>query len=96
MSETKYEIDKQDLTEEQIARLENNFTYHAPFGDKPHRYGYLRDKAKELGKDFCSLAPESRELSLALTNLEQAVMWVNAAIARNEPEEAKQEEAKTE
>jgi hypothetical protein len=28
--------------------------------------------------------PESREQSLALTNLEQAVMWANAAIARRE------------
>jgi hypothetical protein len=29
------------------------------------------------------LCPESREKSLAITNLEQAVMWANAAIARN-------------
>ena len=28
--------------------------------------------------------PDSRELSLALTNLEQAVFWANASIARNE------------
>jgi hypothetical protein len=27
--------------------------------------------------------PDSREKSLAMTNLEQAVMWANAAIARN-------------
>jgi hypothetical protein len=30
------------------------------------------------------LCPESRELALASTNLEQCVMWANAAIARNE------------
>lgn len=29
-------------------------------------------------------APDSREKSLALTHLEDAVMWANAAIARNE------------
>ncbi|MGP3782344.1 Acb2/Tad1 domain-containing protein [Paenibacillus sp. 1A_MP2] len=28
--------------------------------------------------------PKSREQSLAMTNLEQAVFWANAAIARNE------------
>ena len=28
--------------------------------------------------------PDSRELSVALTKLEEAVMWANAAIARNE------------
>lgn len=35
------------------------------------------------------ICPDSRELSTALTKLEEAVFWANAAIARNEknPEE---------
>jgi hypothetical protein len=32
------------------------------------------------------LTPESREQSLAITHLEQATMWANAAIARREEE----------
>jgi hypothetical protein len=28
--------------------------------------------------------PESREKSLAITKIEEAVMWANASIARNE------------
>ena len=33
---------------------------------------------------FAEKAPQSREQSLALTNVEQAIFWANAAIARNE------------
>lgn len=40
--------------------------------------------AKELAYMICQNTPTSREQSLALTNLEQAIFWANAAIARNE------------
>lgn len=68
--------------------LENNFTYHKPFGNQAERYQQLRDGAKALAQQIILQTPESREQSLALTNLEQAVFWANAAIARNENEEA--------
>ena len=63
---------------------ENRFTYHAPKDDQGVRYVLLRDEAKRLAELFISNCPPSRELSLAITNLEQAVMWANASIARNE------------
>lgn len=66
--------------------LENNFTYHKPFGNQAERYQQLRDGAKALAQQIVLQTPESREQSLALTNLEQAVFWANAAIARNESE----------
>ena len=69
-------------------QLDNNFTYHAPISDQPARYVEIRDKAKELAYLICSKTPVSREQSLALTNLEQAIFWANAAIARNEREGA--------
>jgi glycyl-tRNA synthetase beta subunit len=68
-------------------KLNNNFSYHTPIGDQADRYGRIRDKAKELAEMLEILCPTSRELSLAMTNLEQAVMWANASIARNETEE---------
>lgn len=68
--------------------LENNFTYHKPFGNQPERYVALRDKAKELAAMILDLCPESRERSVALTELETSVFWANASIARNEKEEA--------
>jgi hypothetical protein len=63
--------------------IENNFKYHAPKEGQPQKYTDLRDKAKELACLMDELCPNSREKSLAMTNLEQAVMWANAAIARN-------------
>ena len=68
----------------EMATLLNNFTYHPPFGDQPQRYIKLRDAAKTVAELFLELCPSSRERSLAMTNLEQAVFWANAAIARNE------------
>ncbi len=65
-------------------QIETAFTYHAPKDDQPERYVALREKGKELALLMVDSCPESRELSLALTNLEQAIMWANASIARNE------------
>lgn len=44
----------------------------------------IRDKAKELALVIDDCVPDSREKSVAMTNLEQVVMWANAGIARNE------------
>jgi hypothetical protein len=70
------------LTEE----LNNRFTYHKPIGNQPQRYELLRAKAKELATLVNSVCPESREKAHGFTQLEDAVMWFNAAIARNENE----------
>lgn len=67
-----------------LTSIDNNFVYHAPKGDQPERYEQLRAKGKELARLMVELVPYSREQSLALTNLETAVMWANAGIARNE------------
>ncbi len=72
------------LSEQVHADLARRFTYHAPKGDQAERYEELRDKAKELAELVCESCPQSRELSLSLTHLEQAIFWANAGIARNE------------
>ncbi len=72
------------MSSPKTAQIENAFTYHAPKGDQPARYVAIRDKAKELALLIADLTPASREQSVALTELETAVMWANAAIARNE------------
>lgn len=64
--------------------IENNFTYHKPFGSQPDRYVRLREKAKELAYLIEALTPTSREQSLAFTKLEESIFWANASIARNE------------
>jgi hypothetical protein len=65
-------------------RIENNFKYHEPKEGQQEKYNALRSKAKELAYLIDELCPNSREKSLAITNLEQSVMWANASIARNE------------
>lgn len=64
--------------------IEKNFTYHSPKGNQPERYGRIRDKAREFAELIEAECPDSREKSLALTKLEESVMWANASIARNE------------
>ncbi len=64
--------------------LNNIYKYHSPKDDQPYRYEELRKKAKELAEMIDRYCIDSREKSLAFTNLEQSVMWANASIARNE------------
>lgn len=65
-------------------QLDNNFKYHPPKEGQQERYVALRNEAKTLAERINELCPDSREKSLAITNLEQAIFWANASIARNE------------
>lgn len=65
-------------------QLASTFRYHKPQGSQQQRYERLRDEAGKLAHLIACNVPESREQSLALTKLEEVVMFANAAIARNE------------
>jgi len=65
-------------------QVKNAFTYHAPKEDQRPRYESIRDQVHEVAKYLLANTPPGREQSLALTKLEEAVMWANAAIARGE------------
>lgn len=77
-------IGKHMPTQRVVERLENDHTYHAPTGTQAARYEAIRALAFAFATELTYLCPESRELSLALTNIEQAVFYANASIARNE------------
>jgi len=62
--------------------LNKIYKYHAPKEGQPAKYEAIRAKAKELALLIETECPDSRERSVAFTNLETAVMWANAAIAR--------------
>ena len=64
--------------------IKNRFTYHAPKQDQISRYGEIRANAKIFAELIDKDCPDSREKSLALTKLDEVVMWANASIARNE------------
>jgi len=65
------------------ADLETRFSYHAPKPGQPEKYVALRDRAKDLAYLIVELCPDSRERSLALTHLEDAIFDANASIARH-------------
>lgn len=64
--------------------IDNVFQYHAPKGDQTERYETLRGTAKSFALQIEKMCPDSREKSLAMTKLREAVMWANASIAINE------------
>ncbi len=65
-------------------KIETAFTYHAPKSGQLEKYTEIRSKAKEFAYMITQLVPDSREQSLAITKLEECVMWANAGIARNQ------------
>lgn len=65
--------------------IENVFRHHPPQPEQIEKYQALREKAKELAVLIEEACPNSREKSLAFTNLEQSVMWANTSIARHTP-----------
>jgi len=71
-------------TDTQKENRERNFTHHPPVGDQAERYMKIREQANNLALFLNEHCPPSRELSLAMTNLEQSMFWANASIARNE------------
>lgn len=64
--------------------LKNNFTYHPPKEGQPEKYSAIRELAHAYAELIQLNCPQSRELSIALTKIEESVMWANASIARNE------------
>lgn len=75
---------KYELKDKQIEEMGKRFTYHAPKGDQAERYVEIRATAHAFALGLSQTCPESRELSLALTKMEEVVFWANAAIARRE------------
>ena len=64
---------------------EHTMTNHPPVDDTiVHRFEELREAFKATAAEVDGLCPDSREKSLAFTNLEQALMWAVASIARNQ------------
>jgi hypothetical protein len=67
-------------------RIDNDFDYHAPSSDEVRaRHERARAALKRAAVEVLDLTGSpSREQSLAITKLEEAMFWTNAAIARQQ------------
>ena len=64
--------------------IENRFSYHAPSSDEVRNtHEIIRNRLRVLAHSLNGALPECREKSLAITHLEEAMMWANAAVARH-------------
>ena len=68
-----------------LADLEHRFAYHPPKdAERVQAHEAVRAFTGRLARDFENLLPNGREKSLAITKLEEAMFWANAAIAREQ------------
>lgn len=62
--------------------IDNVFSYHAPTGpEQIATYQKIRDGGGALAHLIDQAVPDGPEKTLAIRNIQQAVMWANAGIA---------------
>lgn len=62
--------------------LDTRFQFHPADEDRGTCHEAVRTAARTMAVRVLQVAPDSRERALALTKIEEAMMWANAAIAR--------------
>jgi hypothetical protein len=65
--------------------IANNHAFHpAKTEDVKELHEFIRGITGEVAQVFDEKLPAGREKALALTKLEEAMFWANAAVARNQ------------
>ena len=65
------------------ADIENRFAFHpAITPERGESHAAIREECKALAQFIIANVPEGREQALAITHLEEVMMWANAGIAR--------------
>lgn len=64
--------------------LDRRFDHHPPDEHKVVVHQLIRSAFKDIADLVSHECPDCREKSLALTKLEEAMFWSNAAIARDD------------
>lgn len=66
------------------AELDRRFDYHRPTPTTADMHQLARTIVKDTADALLELTTSSREQSIMLTKLEEALYWANADIARNQ------------
>lgn len=66
--------------------IKKTYSYHKPSADGLDKIAKLRGKFSEVHDLIEELAPDSRERSVAFTELETSAMWAIKAVVVNDPE----------
>jgi len=70
-----------------LNEIDERFAYHPATPVTGPKHDDVRRLCRQLALELVDLTPASREQSLALTALQEAMMWSNAAIAIHTPAE---------
>ncbi len=63
--------------------LEFNFVHHSPAKEQIEKYDTIRKKFKEVSALVNEVCTDGREKNQSMVNIEQAMFWANASIARD-------------
>ncbi|MEV6074363.1 hypothetical protein AB0L80_04490 [Streptomyces sp. NPDC052069] len=67
------------------ADIEHRFAFHpATTDEKRDAHGSIRQACRRLADQINEQVPAGREQALAVTKVEEAMFWANAALARQE------------
>ena len=61
------------------------YAYHKPSDEGVNKIKTIREAYSNLEAQLSTLCPQSRELSVAITNLETSAMWAVKAAVINDP-----------
>jgi len=67
-----------------LHELKIRFTYHRPTEKLYKLLDQVRIKGFRFAEVLITMLPESRERSIAVRKIEEAVFWAQAALTRNE------------
>lgn len=64
--------------------MDKVYSYHPPHPENAAKFVAMRDEGRKMAELVMQHCPVSRERDIALTKIEEAIMWANAAIARQD------------